>query len=72
MQYLNIGRKYEAATVTVDISRLPGKNSFVRQAQMREKELGTRLFCKEEEPICNSRHSEEESMVILKEKPLSH
>ncbi|GFT13645.1 BED-type domain-containing protein [Trichonephila clavipes] len=28
MQYLNFWRKYEAAAVTGDISRLPGKNSF--------------------------------------------
>ncbi|GFV70965.1 uncharacterized protein TNCV_2355091 [Trichonephila clavipes] len=45
MQYLNFGRKYEAVAVTVDISRLPGKNCFVRQAQMRE--IETRLFCEE-------------------------
>ncbi|GFX45188.1 uncharacterized protein TNCV_3432361 [Trichonephila clavipes] len=46
MQYLNFGRKYEAAAVTGDISRrLPGKKCLVRQAQM----IGTRLFCEEEE-----------------------
>ncbi|GFT79858.1 uncharacterized protein TNCV_4597791 [Trichonephila clavipes] len=67
MQYLNFGRKYEAAAVTGDISRLPGKNCLVRQAQM----IGTRLFCEEEEPISNSSHSEEESIEILKEKPLT-
>ncbi|GFS51938.1 uncharacterized protein TNCV_2968611 [Trichonephila clavipes] len=33
MQYLNFGRKYEAAEVTGDISRLPSKNCLVRQAQ---------------------------------------
>ncbi|GFX01425.1 uncharacterized protein TNCV_1863991 [Trichonephila clavipes] len=65
MQFLNFGRKYEAAAVTVDISRLPSKNCLVRQAQM----IGTRLFCEEEESISNSSHSEE-SMEILKEKPL--
>ncbi|GFW81183.1 uncharacterized protein TNCV_4805511 [Trichonephila clavipes] len=67
-QYL--GRKYEAAAVTVDISRILGKNCLVRQAQMTERERRTRLFCKEEEWISNSSHSEEESMEILKEKPL--
>ncbi|GFS80610.1 uncharacterized protein TNCV_3870311 [Trichonephila clavipes] len=66
MQYLNFGRKYEAAAVTGDISRLPGKNCSVRQTQM----IGTRLFCKEEESISNSSHSEE-SLEILKEKPLT-
>ncbi|GFX99472.1 uncharacterized protein TNCV_1081161 [Trichonephila clavipes] len=67
MQYLNFGRKYEAAAVTADISRLPGKNCLVRQAQM----IGTKLFCEEEESISNSTHSEEESIEILKEKPLT-
>ncbi|GFS82335.1 uncharacterized protein TNCV_3340501 [Trichonephila clavipes] len=67
MQYLNFGRKYEAAAVTGDISLLPGKNCLVRQAQM----IGTRLFCEEEESISNSSHSEEESIEILKEKPLT-
>ncbi|GFX28100.1 uncharacterized protein TNCV_424271 [Trichonephila clavipes] len=66
MQYLNFGRKYEAAAVTGDILRLPGKNCLVRQAQM----IGTRLFCEEEESIYNSSHSEE-SIEILKEKPLT-
>ncbi|GFX86202.1 uncharacterized protein TNCV_2560841 [Trichonephila clavipes] len=67
MQYLNFGRKYKAAAVTGDISRLPGKNCLIRQAQM----IGTRLFCEKEESISNSSHSEEESMEILKEKPLT-
>ncbi|GFY34278.1 BED-type domain-containing protein [Trichonephila clavipes] len=67
IQYLNFGRKYEAAAVTGDISRLPGKNCLVRQAQM----IGTRFFYVEEESISNSSHSEEESMEILKEKPLT-
>ncbi|GFS89091.1 uncharacterized protein TNCV_1258471 [Trichonephila clavipes] len=67
MQYLNFGRKYEAAAITGDISRLPGKNCLVRQAQM----IGRRLFCEEEESISNSSHSEEESIEILKEKPLT-
>ncbi|GFV47181.1 uncharacterized protein TNCV_4921341 [Trichonephila clavipes] len=62
MQYLNFGRKYEAAAVAGDISRLPGKNCVFRQSQM----IGTRLFCEEEESI-----SEEESMESLKEKPLT-
>ncbi|GFX82616.1 uncharacterized protein TNCV_1192911 [Trichonephila clavipes] len=69
MQYLNFGRKYEAAAVTVDISRLLGKNCLVRQAQMCV--LGIRLFCEEEESISNSSHSKEESMEILKERPLT-
>ncbi|GFU59231.1 hypothetical protein TNCV_4197601 [Trichonephila clavipes] len=60
-------RKFEAAAVTVDISQLPGKNCLVRQAQM----IWTRLFCEEEESISNPSHSEEESMEILKEKPLT-
>ncbi|GFW28401.1 uncharacterized protein TNCV_4640661 [Trichonephila clavipes] len=38
MQYLNFARKYEATAVTVDISRLPGKNCLVREAQMRERD----------------------------------
>ncbi|GFX10524.1 uncharacterized protein TNCV_2583461 [Trichonephila clavipes] len=67
MQYLNFGRNYEAAAVTGDISRLPGKNCLVRQAQM----IGTRLLCEEEESISNSSHSKEESMELLKEKPLT-
>ncbi|GFV88997.1 uncharacterized protein TNCV_4911971 [Trichonephila clavipes] len=67
MQYLNFRRKYEAAAVTDDISRLPGKNCLVRQAHM----IGTRLFCEEEESISNFSHSEEESIEILKEKPLT-
>ncbi|GFW98831.1 uncharacterized protein TNCV_2837921 [Trichonephila clavipes] len=66
MQPLNFSRKYEAAAVTVDISRLPGKNCLVRHAQM----IGTRLLCEEEKLIFNSSHLEEESMEILKEKPL--
>ncbi|GFY11622.1 uncharacterized protein TNCV_4230911 [Trichonephila clavipes] len=66
MEYLNFGRKYEAAAVTIDIWRLSSKNCLVRQAQM----IGTRLFC-EEESISNSSHSEEESTGILKEKPLT-
>ncbi|GFT80844.1 uncharacterized protein TNCV_2714741 [Trichonephila clavipes] len=67
MQYLNFGRKYEAAAVTGDISRLPGKNCLVRQSQM----IGTRLFCEEEESMSNFSHSEEESIEILKENPLA-
>ncbi|GFV56291.1 transposable element Tcb2 transposase [Trichonephila clavipes] len=63
MQYLSFERKYEAAAVTVDISRLPSRSCLVTQAQM----IGARLFCKEEESISNSSHSEE-SMEILKEK----
>ncbi|GFX06843.1 uncharacterized protein TNCV_1201581 [Trichonephila clavipes] len=66
MQYLDFGRKYEAAAVIGDISRLPGKNCLVRQAQ-----IGTRLFCEEEGSISISSHSEKESMEILKEKPLT-
>ncbi|GFU89361.1 uncharacterized protein TNCV_1783431 [Trichonephila clavipes] len=66
MQYLNFGRKYEAAAVTGDISGLPSKNCLVRQAQM----IVTKHFCEEEESITNSLHSEE-SLEILKEKPLT-
>ncbi|GFT55745.1 uncharacterized protein TNCV_4736511 [Trichonephila clavipes] len=33
--------------------------------------IGTRLFCEEEESISNSSHSEEDSIEILKEKPLT-
>ncbi|GFU87795.1 uncharacterized protein TNCV_801391 [Trichonephila clavipes] len=65
------GRKYEAAAVTVDISRLPGKNFVVRQARMREREIRTRIFCQEQQSISNSSYSEEKSMEILKEKPLT-
>ncbi|GFX51543.1 uncharacterized protein TNCV_5012471 [Trichonephila clavipes] len=67
MQYLRFEKKYEAAAATVDISRLPNKNCLAKQAQM----IGTKLFCGEEESISNSSHSEEESMEILKEKPLT-
>ncbi|GFW28787.1 uncharacterized protein TNCV_201111 [Trichonephila clavipes] len=67
MQYLNFGRKYEAVAVTVDISQLPVRNCLVRQAQM----IGTSFFCEREESISNSLHSEEKSMEILKEKPLT-
>ncbi|GFV54204.1 uncharacterized protein TNCV_1496811 [Trichonephila clavipes] len=35
------------------------------------KRTGTRLFCEEEESISNSSHSEEESIEILEEKPLT-
>ncbi|GFY17032.1 uncharacterized protein TNCV_1088081 [Trichonephila clavipes] len=38
IQYLNCGRKYEAAAVTVDISRLPGENYLLIQAQMRDRD----------------------------------
>ncbi|GFV00370.1 uncharacterized protein TNCV_3643481 [Trichonephila clavipes] len=65
MQYLNFGRKYEAAAVTVNISRLPSRSCLVRQAQI----VGTRFFC-EQESKSNSLHSEE-SMEILQEKPLT-
>ncbi|GFW42708.1 uncharacterized protein TNCV_472981 [Trichonephila clavipes] len=33
--------------------------------------IWTRLFCEEEESIFNSSHSEEETMEIFKEKPLT-
>ncbi|GFX98069.1 uncharacterized protein TNCV_4907181 [Trichonephila clavipes] len=60
MQYLNFKRKYTAAAVTVDISRLPSKNCLVRQSQIR-----TRLSAKKRNQyIFNSSHSEEESMEI--------
>ncbi|GFW67606.1 uncharacterized protein TNCV_3392771 [Trichonephila clavipes] len=70
MLYLNFGRKYKAAAVTIDISRLPSKNCLVRQAHMGERKIGTKLFCEEEESISKSSHSEEESMEIFEEKPL--
>ncbi|GFW89132.1 uncharacterized protein TNCV_2685661 [Trichonephila clavipes] len=38
---------------------------------MREREIGKRLFCEEEESISNSLHSKEEIMEILKEKSLT-
>ncbi|GFW77924.1 uncharacterized protein TNCV_3911341 [Trichonephila clavipes] len=69
MQYPNLGRKYDAAAVTIDISRLPSKNCLVRQAQMCV--LGIRLFCEEDESISNASNSEEKSMEILQEKPLT-
>ncbi|GFW50583.1 hypothetical protein TNCV_2888861 [Trichonephila clavipes] len=37
MQYLNFGRRYEEAGVTVDISRLPGKNCLVTSLNHRDK-----------------------------------
>ncbi|GFV65105.1 hypothetical protein TNCV_2304121 [Trichonephila clavipes] len=39
MQHLNFGRKYEAAAVAADISRLPSKSCLVRLAQMRDRNL---------------------------------
>ncbi|GFV69164.1 uncharacterized protein TNCV_803541 [Trichonephila clavipes] len=54
--------------VTVDISRLFSKKFF---GWTSSNEIGTRLSCKEEESISNSLHSEEVSMEILKEKPLT-
>ncbi|GFX19514.1 uncharacterized protein TNCV_2074231 [Trichonephila clavipes] len=78
MRYLNFGRKYEAAAVTDDISRLPEKlfNFFILIVYLVLKlrlaliqMIGTRLSCEEEKSISNSSHSEEESMEILKENP---
>ncbi|GBL92344.1 hypothetical protein AVEN_35872-1 [Araneus ventricosus] len=34
MPYLNFGRKYDAAAVTVDFSRLPNKNALIQQAKI--------------------------------------
>ncbi|GFX74458.1 hypothetical protein TNCV_3213451 [Trichonephila clavipes] len=68
MQFLNFERKYEAAVVTDDISCLSSLNCLVRPAQMIE----ARLFCEEEESISKCSLSEEDSMGILKEKPLTH
>ncbi|GFT15035.1 uncharacterized protein TNCV_4316171 [Trichonephila clavipes] len=43
----------------------------IRNTSPNEREIGTRLFCEEEVSISNSSRSEEESMEILKEKPLT-
>ncbi|GBM73990.1 hypothetical protein AVEN_121798-1 [Araneus ventricosus] len=66
MQDLNLGRKYDAAAVTVDLSRLPNKNSLIQQAKI----IMTRLFCGEDDSLSNSSHSEEESAETLEEKSL--
>ncbi|GFT42079.1 uncharacterized protein TNCV_1668691 [Trichonephila clavipes] len=69
MQYLVFIRKYEAAVVTVDISRLRIKNCLVRPAQMRDKD---KTFLRhKEESIFNSLHSEEDNTEVLKEKSLT-
>ncbi|GBN88873.1 hypothetical protein AVEN_204778-1 [Araneus ventricosus] len=66
MQYQNFGRKYDATAVTVDLSRLPNKNSLVQQA----KTITTRIFFEEDESLSNSSHSEE-SAETLEEKSLT-
>ncbi|GFV16126.1 hypothetical protein TNCV_3378901 [Trichonephila clavipes] len=50
---------------------MPSKNCLVRQTQRGDREIGTIHFCGEEESISNSSHSVEESMEILKEKPVT-
>ncbi|GBO29174.1 hypothetical protein AVEN_187920-1 [Araneus ventricosus] len=67
MEYLNFGRKYDAAAIAVDLSRLPNKNSLIQQAEI----ITTRLFCEEDELLSNSPHSEEESTEILEKKSLT-
>ncbi|GBM39784.1 hypothetical protein AVEN_25002-1 [Araneus ventricosus] len=66
MQYLNIGRKYDAAAVIADLSRLPNKNSLIQQAKI----IMIRLFCELNESLPISSHSEEESTETLEEKSL--
>ncbi|GBM98150.1 hypothetical protein AVEN_167422-1 [Araneus ventricosus] len=60
-------RKYDAATVTVDLSLLPNKNSLVQQAGI----FMRKLFCEEGESLSNSSHSEEESPETLEDKSLT-
>ncbi|GBL93311.1 hypothetical protein AVEN_219452-1 [Araneus ventricosus] len=67
MQYLNIGRKYDAAAVTFDLPHLPNNISFIQQAKI----VMTRLFFEEDESLSNSSHSEEESPEILDERSLT-
>ncbi|GBN88576.1 hypothetical protein AVEN_52948-1 [Araneus ventricosus] len=50
MQYLNFGRKYDAAEVTVDLSRLPNKNSLIQQVKI----IMTRPFCAGDNSPSNS------------------
>ncbi|GBM43007.1 hypothetical protein AVEN_88608-1 [Araneus ventricosus] len=66
MQYLNFGRKYDAAAFTVDLSRLPNKNSLIQQSKI----ITTRYFCEEDESLSNSSYSEE-STETLEEKSLT-
>ncbi|GBN57459.1 hypothetical protein AVEN_85664-1 [Araneus ventricosus] len=49
MQYLNFGRKYDAAAVIVDLSRLPNETSLFQQAKiimirLRVKRITVHLF----------------------------
>ncbi|GBN44917.1 hypothetical protein AVEN_69341-1 [Araneus ventricosus] len=50
MQYLNFGEKYDDDAVTVDLSRLPNKNSLIQQAKI----VLTTFFCEEDESLSNS------------------
>ena len=65
-QYKYVGRKYNAAAVTADLSHLPKKNSLIHQAKI----IMTRLFCEVDESLSNSSHSEE-SRDTFEEKPLT-
>ena len=52
-QYLNFGRKYDAAAaITDDLCRLPSKNSLIQIA----KSIIKRLLSKEDESLTNSSH----------------
>ncbi|GBM53446.1 hypothetical protein AVEN_109352-1 [Araneus ventricosus] len=69
MQYLNFLRKYEAAVIIVDLSRLTNKNSLIQQAEI----IMIRLICELNESLSISSHSEEEcteeKSLTLYEKP---
>ncbi|GFT87716.1 uncharacterized protein TNCV_4000721 [Trichonephila clavipes] len=76
MPYLNFGRKYEEAAVTVDISRLPVKICLVRQAQMRERKrererYGKGFSAKERNHYPTLHTQKKRELKILKEKPLT-
>ncbi|GBN99176.1 hypothetical protein AVEN_145142-1 [Araneus ventricosus] len=66
MQYLNFGRKYDAAPVIVDLSRLPNRNSLIQQAKI----IMIRLFCELNELLSISSHTEEKCTETLEEKYL--
>ncbi|GFX26762.1 uncharacterized protein TNCV_1839351 [Trichonephila clavipes] len=61
--------------VKIGLEKLCSRNATLLTAEVREaemeRELGTKRFCEEEVFISNSSHSEEKSMEILKEKPLT-
>ncbi|GBL96821.1 hypothetical protein AVEN_118945-1, partial [Araneus ventricosus] len=67
MQYLNFGRNCDAAAVTVDLSRLPNKNSLIQHAKI----IMTGLFCEENESMSNTSRSVEKSMETLEDKSLT-